>query len=125
MRRANSATLILNLSLTKGELTMNNKLYVGGLPYSTTENQLQELFAAHGSVQSARIITDKLTGRSKGFGFVEMSSASEAQNAISALDGKDFEGRNLTVNEARPQERRPPFGVQQEAQGGGGGRRRW
>ena len=106
---------------------MNNKLYVGGLPYSTTETQLQELFAAHGSVQSARIITDKFTGRSKGFGFVEMSSASEAENAIRALDGKDFEGRNLTVNEARPQERRPTFGSgQQEAQGGGGqGRRRW
>jgi RNA recognition motif-containing protein len=103
---------------------MNNKLYVGGLPYSTTENQLQELFATHGSVQSARIITDKLTGRSKGFGFVEMASASEAQEAIRALDGKDFEGRNLTVNEARPQERRPPFSGQQEAQGGGS-RRRW
>ena len=70
-------------------------------------------------------ITDKLTGRSKGFGFVEMSSASEAQDAIRALDGKDFEGRNLTVNEARPQERRPPFSKQQEAQGGGAGRRRW
>ena len=91
---------------------MNNNVYVGGLPYATTENQLQELFAAHGSVQSARIITDKLTGRSKGFGFVEMSSASEAQDAIRALDGKDFEGRNLTVNEARPQERRPPFSKQ-------------
>jgi RNA recognition motif-containing protein len=104
---------------------MNNKLYVGGLPYSTTENQLQELFAAHGSVQSARIITDKFSGKSKGFGFVEMASASEAQDAIRALDGKDFEGRNLTVNEARPQERRPPFSSQQEAQGGGGGRRRW
>src|ERR1044072_6577980 len=103
---------------------MNNKLYVGGLPYSTTENQLQELFASHGSVQSARIITDKLTGRSKGFGFVEMSSASEAQNARRALDGRDFEGRNLTVNEARPQERRRTVGRQQEAQGGGD-RRRW
>ena len=102
---------------------MNNKLYVGGLPYSTTENQLQELFAAHGSVQSARIITDKFSGKSKGFGFVEMASASEAQDAMRALDGKDFEGRNLTVNEARPQERRPPFS-QQEAQGSGG-RRRW
>ena len=103
---------------------MNNKLYVGGLPYSTTENQLQELFAAHGSVQSARIITDKFSGKSKGFGFVEMASASEAQDAIRALDGKDFEGRHLTVNEARPQERRPPFSSQQEAQDGGG-RRRW
>ena len=98
---------------------MNNKLYVGGLPYSTTENQLQELFAAHGSVQSARIITDKFSGKSKGFGFVEMASASEAQDAIRALDGKDFEGRNLTVNEARPQERRPPFSSQQETQDGG------
>lgn len=102
---------------------MNNKLYVGGLPYSTSEKQLEDLFAAYGSVQSARIIIDKLTGRSKGFGFVEMSSGEEAQAAVRALDGKDFEGRNLTVNEARSQERRPPYSDRREA--GGLGRSRW
>jgi len=92
-------------------------IYVGGLPYSTTEGQLQEIFAAHGSVESARVITDKFTGRSKGFGFVEMSSGGEAQKAIEALNGTEIEGRTLTVNEARPQE---------GGGGGGGGRRnRW
>lgn len=102
---------------------MNNKIYVGGLPYSTTERQLEDLFASYGSVQSARIIIDKFSGRSKGFGFVEMSSPSEAQSAIQALDGKDFEGRNLTVNEARPQERRPSFGEGREISGYN--RQRW
>ena len=102
---------------------MNNKIYVGGLPYSTSEKQLEDLFAAHGSVQSARIIIDKFTGRSKGFGFVEMASGNEAQSAIQALNGQDFEGRNLTVNEARPQQSRPGFGDRRE--GGGSGRPRW
>ena len=103
---------------------MTNKIYVGGLPYSTTEGQLQEIFAAHGSVESARVITDKFTGRSKGFGFVEMSSGGEAQKAIEALNGTEIEGRTLTVNEARPQEKRSGFG--DDRRGGGGGRRnRW
>ncbi len=93
---------------------MGAKIYVGGLPYSTTEQQLSDLFAAHGSVASARIITDKFTGQSRGFGFVEMSSESEAQAAITALNGTQFGGRTLTVNEARPQE--PRSGA------GGGGR---
>jgi RNA recognition motif-containing protein len=93
---------------------MGAKIYVGGLPYSTTEQQLSDLFAAHGSVASARIITDKFTGQSRGFGFVEMSSDSEAQAAITALNGTQFGGRTLTVNEARPQE--PRSGA------GGGGR---
>lgn len=92
---------------------MGSKIYVGGLPYSTTEQQLSDLFAAHGSVASARIITDKFTGQSRGFGFVEMSSDSEAQAAITALNGTQLGGRTLTVNEARPQEPRS---------GGGGGR---
>ena len=83
---------------------MGSKIYVGGLPYATTDAQLQEIFSAHGTVESARVITDKFTGRSKGFGFVEMSSNEEAQKAIRALNGTDLEGRNLTVNEARPQE---------------------
>jgi RNA recognition motif-containing protein len=91
---------------------MGAKIYVGGLPYSTTEQQLSDLFAAHGSVASARIITDKFTGQSRGFGFVEMSSDAEAQAAITALNGTQLGGRTLTVNEARPQEPRS----------GGGGR---
>ena len=100
---------------------MSNKIYVGGLPYSTTEGQLQEVFAVHGAVESARVITDKFTGRSRGFGFVEMSTDDEAQKAIEALNGTELDGRTLTVNEARPQERRPGGGG-----GGGGGRRnRW
>ena len=103
---------------------MTNNLYVGGLPYSTTEGQLQEIFAAHGSVESARVITDKFTGRSKGFGFVEMSSGGEAQKAIEALNGTEIEGRTLTVNEARPQEKRSGFGDDRRGGGGGGGGRR-
>ena len=85
---------------------MGSKIYVGGLPYSATEQQLSDLFAVHGAVDSARIITDKFTGQSRGFGFVEMTSSDEAQKAISALNGTDMGGRTLTVNEARPQEPR-------------------
>ncbi len=87
---------------------MATKLYVGGLPYSTQEDALKELFAQAGSVTSAVIIMDKMSGRSKGFGFVEMSSDAEAQAAVSMFNGQDFEGRKLTVNEARPMEARPP-----------------
>jgi RNA recognition motif-containing protein len=82
---------------------MGAKLYVGNLPYSATEERLQQHFAQHGSVVSARIITDKFSGRSKGFGFVEMGSDAEAQKATTALNGTDFEGRNIVVSEARPQ----------------------
>ena len=87
---------------------MGAKLYVGNLPYSVTEERLQQHFAQHGSVISARIITDKFSGRSKGFGFVEMSSDEEAQRATTALNGTDFEGRNIVVSEARPQQQRAP-----------------
>ena len=87
---------------------MAKKLYVGGLPYSTSEDQLKDLFAQAGSVESAIIIMDKMTGRSKGFGFVEMSSDEEASKAIEMFDKKEYEGRTLTVNEARPMEARPP-----------------
>ncbi|MFB3141440.1 MAG: RNA recognition motif domain-containing protein [Acidobacteriota bacterium] len=96
---------------------MNKKLYVGGLPYAVTEDKLQEIFSAHGTVDSARVITDRFTGRSRGFGFVEMSTEEEAQTAIDSLNGSDLEGRSLTVNEARPQEDR--------GGGGGGGGDRW
>ncbi|HRH26169.1 MAG TPA: RNA-binding protein [Candidatus Paceibacterota bacterium] len=86
---------------------MVKKLYVGGLPYSTTEDQLNEAFSKAGSVVSAAIIMDKMTGRSKGFGFVEMADDAAAQAAIDMYDSKDFDGRRLTVNEARPKEDRP------------------
>ena len=99
---------------------MSAKIYIGGLPFSTTEGQLEEIFSAHGTVESARVITDKFSGRSRGFGFVEMSSASEAQKAIEALNGTQLEDRTLTVNEARPQEKRSGGGGF-----GGGGRDRY
>jgi RNA recognition motif-containing protein len=95
---------------------MGRKLYVGNLSYSVRDSDLEDLFAAHGTVDSAQVIMDRDTGRSKGFGFVEMSSDQEAQAAISALNGKDLDGRNLTVNEARPKEEGGGRG-----KGGGGG----
>jgi RNA recognition motif-containing protein len=98
---------------------MGSKIYVGGLPYSTTEQQLSDLFAAHGAVASARIITDKFTGQSRGFGFVEMASEDEAKTAINALNGTQFGGRTLTVNEARPQEPRSGGGGRGGMGGGG------
>jgi len=93
---------------------MNNKLYVGGLPYSVTEAQLEEVFSAHGTVESARVITDRMSGRSRGFGFVELSTQEEAEEAMQKLNGTELEGRTLTVNEAKPQQPR--------SEGGGG---RW
>lgn len=86
---------------------MAKKLYVGGLPYATTEDELKDTFSKAGTVESAIIIIDRATGRSKGFGFVEMSTEEEAQAAIEMYNEKDFGGRNLTVNEARPLEERP------------------
>lgn len=86
---------------------MSQKLYVGGLPYRTTQEELEKHFAQAGTVTSAVIITDRMTGRSKGFGFVEMSTEDEAQKAIDMFHGKDFDGRTLTVSEARPLEDRP------------------
>jgi RNA recognition motif-containing protein len=99
---------------------MNKKLYVGGLPYSITDEQLHELFAAHGTVESAKVITDRYTDRSRGFGFVEMSTPEECQAAIDALNGTELEGRSLTVNMSRPREDRPHGGG-----GRGGSRNRW
>jgi RNA recognition motif-containing protein len=97
----------------------NKKLYVGSLPYSITEDELRELFSPFGTVESARIITDKFTGQSKGFGFVEMASNEDALKAIEGLKNKQLNGRTLIVNEARPQE--PRTGG---AGGGGGAGRR-
>jgi RNA recognition motif-containing protein len=100
---------------------MGSKIYVGGLPYAATEQQLSDLLAQHGAVASARVITDKFTGQSRGFGFVEMSSDEEAQKAIAALNGTQMDGRTLTVNEARPQEPRTGGGGGRGGFGGGGG----
>ena len=103
---------------------MGNKLYVGNLPYSFRDEDLQQAFSAHGSVTSAKVMMERDTGRSKGFGFVEMGSDAEAQAAISGMNGQQFGGRGLVVNEARPMEPRPPrtggggFGG---GAGGGGG----
>lgn len=85
---------------------MSNKLYVGGLPYSVTNDRLQEIFSEYGSVETANVIADKFTGQSRGFGFVAMSSAGEAQNAIDSLNNTKLDGRTLTVNEAKPMARR-------------------
>jgi RNA recognition motif-containing protein len=105
---------------------MGKNLYVGGLAYSVTNEQLDELFSAYGTVESARVITDKYTGQSRGFGFVEMGSQAEADQAIEALNGTSHAGRTLTVNEARPQEKRSGPRPGGGGGGGGGGRRdRW
>ena len=100
----------------------STKLYVGGLPYSISDGQLADLFSPHGTVESARVITDRMTGRSRGFGFVEMSSAEEAQAGMDALNGTEVEGRTLVVNEAKPREDRGGGGG--GFGGGGGGRNR-
>ena len=100
---------------------MGNKLYVGGLPYSVTDGRLQEIFSVHGTVESANVISDKFTGQSRGFGFVEMESRGRGAKAIEALNGTQLDGRTLTVNEAKPMARR-------DNDGGGrrdGGRNRW
>ena len=97
---------------------MGKKLYIGNLAYGVTDSTLAQLFEAHGTVQSAQVIMDRDTGRSKGFGFVEMGSDAEAQAAIAALNGKEMEGRSLTVNEARPREE---GGGGQRSGGGRGG----
>ena len=107
---------------------MGSKLYVGNLSYNATGSDLEQLFAQHGTVQSAEVIADRETGRSKGFGFVQMGSDTEAQAAISALNGQDHDGRALTVNEAKPKENRSGGGgggyAGRGGGNGGGGRRR-
>jgi cold-inducible RNA-binding protein len=107
-----------------GARQLGTKLYVGNLAYSVDKSSLEELFGGFGTVTSAQVIMDRETGRSKGFGFVEMGSDQEAQSAISALNGKNVDGRNLTVNEARPQEPRTGGfggGGARHGPGGGGG----
>ncbi len=97
------------------------KLFVGGLPFSTTDDELQQLFAEFGTVASAKIIMNRDTGRSKGFGFVEFENEEEGKKAEAAMNGKDIGGRSITVNEARPMQERPP----RRDFGGGGGDRSW
>jgi RNA recognition motif-containing protein len=103
---------------------MGNKLYVGNLPYSFRDDDLQQAFAAHGTVTSAKVMMERDTGRSKGFGFVEMGSDAEAQAAVEGMNGQSLGGRSLVVNEARPMEARPPrtggFGGPRGGGGGGG-----
>ena len=96
---------------------MTKKLFAGGLPFSVNDDGLREMFSPHGTVESASVITDRMTGRSKGFGFVEMSSEAEAQTAISNLNGSDVDGRSLTVNIAKPKSN--------DRGSGGSGRDRW
>jgi cold-inducible RNA-binding protein len=104
---------------------MGNKLYVGNLSFDTTENDLLDLFSAAGTVREAVLIQDKMTGKSRGFGFVTMSTDEEAQGAVNQFHGKDFQGRNLTVNEARPREEfaGAASGPRRSFGGGGGGQR--
>ncbi len=108
---------------------MAKKLYVGGLSYNTSEAALKEAFAVAGTVETATIIMDRMTNRSKGFGFVEMATDEEAQKAIETLDGKELDGRTLTVNEARPMEPRTPrtggYGRDNRGGFGGGNKDRW
>jgi RNA recognition motif-containing protein len=99
---------------------MSAKLFVGNLSFNTTENELQDAFAAHGTVVEANLMMDRVTGRPRGFAFITMSSAEEAQKAIDAMNGKDFGGRPLTVNIARPREDRPQSGGGRRPYGGGG-----
>lgn len=105
---------------------MGSKVFVGGLPYATSESQLEGLFSPHGTVQSVQIVTDRLTGQSRGFGFVEMGSAEEASQAITALNGTQLDGRTLKVDEAKPSPDRGNRGGGGGFGGGGGGKRgRW
>lgn len=112
---------------------MSSKLYVGNLSFDTTTSDLETMFGAHGTVESTNIIEDRETGRSRGFGFVEMSSKEEGQAAISTLNGKEVDGRALTVNEAKPREERSGGGGGNRGggyggggnRGGGGGGSRW
>ena len=97
-------------------------LYVGNLPHSTTEAELRNLFEAHGAVEKITLVTDRDTGRSRGFGFVEMTNANEADKAIAALNGTDLGGRTLTINEAKPKSERPSSGGRRFGGGGGRGR---
>lgn len=125
-RRPDLRRKVVYKSIIEGKLrNMGKKLYVGGISYDTTEDAMRQAFEQAGTVESCTIILDRMTGRSKGFGFVEMATEEEAQKAIEMWNGKELDGRTLTVNEARPMEARPPrrsFGGGNGGHGGGGGR---
>ncbi len=104
---------------------MSNKLFVGNLSFNTTENDLQDAFAAHGTVTETNLMMDRMTNRPRGFAFITMSSAEEAQKAIAAMNGKDMDGRALTVNVAKPREERTGGGGGGRREYGGGGRNRY
>jgi RNA recognition motif-containing protein len=104
---------------------MSTKLYVGGLAWATTDQSLQEAFAKFGNVVSAKVMTERDSGRSRGFGFVEFASAEEAQAAIAGLNGTELDGRQISVNEARPMTERKPGGFGGGNRGGNGGGNRW
>jgi RNA recognition motif-containing protein len=116
--QSEKAKLIGTLNIT---YRMNNKLFVGNLSFQTTENDLNDAFAAHGSVTEANLMMDRATNRSRGFAFVTMSTDEEAQKAIAAMNGKELNGRAITVNIARPREERPAGGGGRREYGGGGG----
>jgi cold-inducible RNA-binding protein len=104
---------------------MNNKLFVGNLSFNTTENNLQDAFAAHGTVTEADLVMDRVTNRPRGFAFVTMSTGEEAEKAIAALNGTELDGRSITVNVAKPREDRPAGKRREYGGGGGGGRSRY
>jgi RNA recognition motif-containing protein len=106
-------------------ITMSNKLFVGNLSFNTTENDLQDAFAAHGTVTETNLMMDRMTNRPRGFAFITMSTAEEAQKAIAAMNGKDMDGRALTVNVAKPREERTGGGGGGRLEYGGGGRNRY
>jgi len=101
------------------------KMYVGNIPYNATEEDLRELFSEYGEIESLKIIKDQFTNRSKGFGFIEMINEKDAKKAIATLNGKDFMGKTLIVNEARPQQNRQGFNKRSSGYGGGGTERGW
>jgi RNA recognition motif-containing protein len=113
------------LRVTLGKGIMGNRLYVGNLSYNTTESELRETFAKHGQVVSAQLVTDRMTGQARGFGFVEMASAADAQKAIHALNGVELDGRALMVNEARERTGGGGGGGGGGGRGGRGGGGRW
>jgi cold-inducible RNA-binding protein len=116
-------TVLVKVAVSFGQYQnhMSNKLFVGNLSFNTTENDLNDAFAAHGTVTETNLMMDRTTGRSRGFAFVTMSTPEEAQKAIEALNGKSIDGRALTVNIAKPREERPGGGGGRRDFGGGGG----
>jgi RNA recognition motif-containing protein len=119
-----SGTVWEKPGLVYQKTSMNSKLFVGNLSFNVTENQLQDAFAAHGTVLETNLMMDRATGRPRGFAFITMSTAEEAKSAISAMNGTELDGRSLTVNEAKPREERPSGGGERREYSGGNGAKR-